>query len=100
MLRTAARTAAAVSQDDASLRAALSARPRVERDFAAGDFAYYWRSQKYIRGARRVGGRLYGAAIVMGKIGRNILIFHRQHVQGVPGTSPTCFGHRQSDGPI
>lgn len=35
-IRTAART-----QGDASLRAALNARPRVERDLMAGDFASY-----------------------------------------------------------
>ena len=79
-IRTAARNAVALSQDDASLRAALNARPRVERDFVAGDFVSYWRTQKYMRGVRLVGGRWYGTGIVMGKIGRNVLVFHRQNM--------------------
>ena len=64
-IRTAARTAVAVSQDDISLRTALNAKPRVERDFVAGDFVSYWRTQKYMRGVRLVGGRWYGTGIVM-----------------------------------
>ena len=79
-IRTAARVGVAVSQDDKSLRAAMSARPRVERDFVAGDFVSYWRTQKYMRGTRLVGGRWYGTGIVMGKIGRNVLVFHRQNM--------------------
>ena len=58
----------------------MNARPRVERDFVAGDFVYYWRTQKYIRGVRLTGGRWYGAGVVMGKIGRNVLVFHRQNM--------------------
>ena len=79
-IRAAARSAVAVSQDDDSLRQALNARPRVERDFVAGDFVHYWRTQKYLNGVRLVGGRWFGTAIVMGKIGRNVLIFHRRHL--------------------
>ena len=82
-IRTAARTAVAVSQDDISLRTALNAKPGVERDFVAGDFVSYWRTQKYMKGVRLVGGRCYGTGIVMGKVGRNVLVFHRQNVQGV-----------------
>lgn len=79
-IRAAARSAVATSQDDRSLREALNARPRVERDFAAGDFVHYWRTQKYMNGVRLVGGRWFGTAIVMGKIGRNVLVFHRRHL--------------------
>lgn len=50
----------------------------MERDFVAGDFVSYWRAQKYVRGNRLVGGRWFGTAVVMGKIGRNVLAFHRQ----------------------
>ena len=46
----------------------------------AGDFGSYWRTQKYVRGVRLVGGRWYGAGVVMGKIGRNVLAFHRQNM--------------------
>ena len=71
-IRTAARVSMAQSQDSKALRVALNARPRVERDFLPGDFVAYWRTQKYERGARLVGGRWFGTAIVMGKVGRNI----------------------------
>eukprot|EP00435_Cladocopium_sp_Y103_P013790 s2127_g3.t1 len=79
-IRTAARTAVAVSQDDISLRTALNAKPRVERDFVAGDFVSYWRTQRYMKGVRLVGGCWYGTGIVMGKVGRNVLVFHRQNM--------------------
>ena len=79
-IRTAARTAVAVSQDDISLRTALNAKPRVERDFVAADFVSYWRTQKYMRGVRLVGGRWYGIGIVMGKVGRHVLVFHRENM--------------------
>ena len=79
-IRAAARMALIMSQDDKTLRTALNARPRVDRDFLAGDFVCYWRSQKYQRGIRLVGGRWYGVAIIMGKIGRNYLVFHRKNM--------------------
>eukprot|EP00435_Cladocopium_sp_Y103_P064168 s612_g25.t2 len=79
-IRTQARIALVQSQDDISLRTALAARPRAERDFLAGDYVAYWRSQKYEKGVRMVGGRWYGTAIVMGKLGRNFLICHRKNL--------------------
>ena len=66
-IRAAARTAVAVSQNDISLRTALSAKLRVERDFVAGDFVSSWRTRKYMKGVRLVDGRRYGTEIVMGK---------------------------------
>eukprot|EP00435_Cladocopium_sp_Y103_P029630 s49_g7.t1 len=79
-IRTAARVSLIQAQDDKVLRTALNARPRAERDFLAGDYVCYWRTQKYQRGVRLVGGRWYGAAIVMGKVGRNILVYHRRNM--------------------
>ena len=79
-IRTAARIALAQSQDEVTLRTALNARPRVERDFLAGDFVSYWRTQKYQKGVRIVGGRWYGTAIVMGEVGRNYLVYHRRNL--------------------
>ena len=79
-IRTQARIALVQSQDDISLRTALAARPRAERDFLAGDYVSHWRSQKYEKGVRMVGGRWYGTAIVMRKIGRNFLISHRKNL--------------------
>ena len=79
-VRTAARVSLVQAQDDQTLRTALNARPRAEREFLPGDFVCYWRTQKYQRGARIVGGRWYGSAIVMGKVGRNLLIYHRRNM--------------------
>ena len=79
-IRAQARVSLVMSQDDASLRTALNARPRVEREFLPGDLVAYWRTQKYQKGIRIVGGRWYGVAIVMGKVGRNFLIFHRKNI--------------------
>lgn len=67
-IRTAARISLAQAHDSTALRVALNARPRAERDFLPGDFVAYWRTQKYEKGTRLVGGRWYGTAIVMGKV--------------------------------
>ena len=79
-VRAAARVSMAQSHDSTVLRTALNARPRAEREFLPGDFVAYWRTQKYAKGARLVGGRWYGTAIVMGKVGRNILVYHRRNM--------------------
>ena len=93
-IRSQARTALVLSQDDACLRAALNARPRAEREFLPGDFVAYWRTQKYQKGVRLVGGRWYGVAIVMGKVGRNFLIFHRKNIFKV---APEHLRHASDD---
>ena len=80
VIRSQARVALVLSQDDTSLRAALNARPRVDRDFLPGDYVSYWRTQKYEKGVRLVGGRWYGVAIVMGRVGRNYLVYHRKNM--------------------
>ena len=80
LIRTQARTALIMSQDDKTLRTALNARPRVERDFIPGDYVAYWRTQKYEKGVRLVGGRWFGVAVVMGRVGRNYLIYHRKNM--------------------
>ena len=79
-IRAQARTSLVMAQDNASLRTALNARPRVERDFLPGDYIAYWRSQKYEKGARLVGGRWFGTGIIMGKVGRNFLVYHRKNM--------------------
>jgi hypothetical protein len=79
-IRASARVAVVLSQDDKTLRVALNARPRVERDFIAGDLVCYWRTQKYQRGVRLVGGRWWGTAVILGKVGRNFLVFHRKNM--------------------
>ena len=91
-IRSQARMALVLSQDDACLRAALNARPRAEREFFPGDFVAYWRTHQ--KGVRLVGGRWYGVAIVMGKVGRNFLIFHRKDIFKV---APEHLRHASDD---
>ena len=65
-------------QDDRALRAALRARPRVLRPFKSGDWVYYWRTQKSVAGVRIEGGRWYGAGLILGSVGRNLVVAHRR----------------------
>lgn len=58
----------------------------------------YWRTQKYERGVRLVGGRWFGVAMIMGKVGGNFLIFHRKNILKVAfrellGLSKLLHGH-------
>ena len=79
-VRVAARKAVLECQDDKALRAALRARSRVHREVSSGDWAYYWRSQKWQNGVLVKGGRWYGAAMVLGHIGRNVVVSHRRSI--------------------
>ena len=77
-IRVSARRAMLECQDDRALRAALRARPRVQRPFRSGDWVYYWRTQEFVNGVKIDGGRWYGAALVLGSIGRNFVVAHRR----------------------
>ena len=77
-IRQAARRAVLACQDDKALRAALRARPRVAIDFQSGDWVFYWRSQKWQSGVLERGGKWHGAAMVLGKIGKNVVVAHRR----------------------
>ena len=79
-VRATARQAVIQLQDDRSLKLALAARPRVVEDHRPGARVAYWRNQKWIQGKLQLGGRWYGTAIVLGKIGRNYVIAHRKTV--------------------
>ena len=79
-VRTAARKAVLELQDSAALRRALLARSRVDRDFRAGDVVAYWRDQKWNQGKLSKGGRWYGSGVVLGLVGRNVIIAHRNHI--------------------
>ena len=74
------RKAVLEAQDDRALRQALRARPRPHRDFQSGDWVYYWRSQKWVEGTLIRGGRWHGAALILGKIGRNFVVAHRRSI--------------------
>ncbi|CAE7581948.1 GIP, partial [Symbiodinium necroappetens] len=76
--RTAARKAVLDCQSDRALRAALRARPRALRPFRSGDWVFYWRTQKQVDGVRLDGGRWYGAGLVLGSVGRNLVVAHRR----------------------
>ena len=79
-VRQAARRAMVEAQDDRALRAALRARPRVARDYKSGDWVFYCRTQKFVNGQLVQGGRWYGAAMVLGKIGRNLVVAHKRSI--------------------
>ena len=79
-VRQAARKAVLECQDDRALRAALRARPRLLKPFKKGDWVYYWRTQKYVGGVRVEGGRWYGAAMILGHIGKNLIVAHRRSI--------------------
>ena len=78
--RHAAKKALLEMQDSKNMRRALAARPRVARSFRAGDVVAYWRDQKWAQGLLSRGGRWYGSAVVLGNIGKNVVIVHRTHV--------------------
>ena len=65
-------------QDDRALRAAIRARPRTERDFKSGDWVFYWRSQKWQNGFLELGSKWHGTALVLGRVGRNLVVAHRR----------------------
>eukprot|EP00435_Cladocopium_sp_Y103_P003701 s6229_g1.t1 len=79
-MRTTARTALIQMQDDRALRVALLARPRVAQEFVPGDLVAYWRNQKWVQGKLQTGGKWYGTAIILGKVGRNFVLLHRRQV--------------------
>ena len=79
-LRSSARQAVLALQDDQSLRRALLARPRVSAEFKPGELVCYWRQQKYQQGQINQQARWYGTAIVIGNVGRNVVIAHRKSI--------------------
>ena len=78
--RASARQAVLALQDDQSLRRALTARPRRDKPFMSGDVVAYWRDQKWSKGVLSQGGRWYGSGIVIGLVGRNVIVAHRNHI--------------------
>eukprot|EP00435_Cladocopium_sp_Y103_P006224 s2324_g2.t1 len=79
-VRTSARKAVLALQDDKVLRRALLARPRRDRPFVSGDVVAYWRDQKWAKGVLSQGGQWYGSGVVIGLIGRNVIIAHRRSI--------------------
>eukprot|EP00435_Cladocopium_sp_Y103_P020594 s2229_g5.t1 len=79
-VRASARKAVLALQDDKVLRRALLARPRKDRPFVSGDVVAYWRDQKWAKGVLSQGGQWYGSGVVIGLIGRNVVIAHRRSI--------------------
>ena len=79
-IRASARRAVLELQDDKALRVALAARPRVSQSFKPGDLVAYWRNQKWQQGVLHQEGRWYGTAIVIGYVGRNLVLAHRKNI--------------------
>lgn len=79
-MRTTARLALVKLQDDRAMRVALLARPRRGYDFKPGDNVAYWRDQKWVHGTLQLGGRWHGPAIVIGHVGRNVIVIHRKQL--------------------
>ena len=78
--RAAARKALVELQDSKGLRRALAARPRRNLAFKSGDIVAYWRDQKWNNGKLTKGGRWYGSAVVIGHVGKNVIVAHRTHI--------------------
>ena len=79
-IRTAARKAVLELKDDKTLRRAMLARPRHDKPFVAGDIVAYWRDQTWNQGLLSKGGKWYGSGVVLGLIGHNVVIAHRNHI--------------------
>ena len=78
--RASARKALIELQDSKGLRRALAARSRRNLDFKSGDVVAYWRDQKWNNGKLSKGGRWYGSAVVIGHVGKNVIVAHRTHI--------------------
>lgn len=79
-MRNTARKAILELQDSRALRTALAARPRAQITYQPGDLVAYWRAQKWIKGELHQQGAWYGTAIVLGTVGRNLILIHRKTV--------------------
>ena len=67
-------------QDNKALRLALAARPRKVQAFEPGASVAYWRTQKSHEGVIERGGRWYGPRVVLGYVGRNLVIVHKRNI--------------------
>ena len=79
-IRQTARRSLIELQDDRALRRALAARPRVQPVFRPGMYVAYWRSQKWKQGTLDHHGQWYGPALVLGTVGRNLVIVHKRQI--------------------
>ena len=79
-VRQSARQAVIALQDDKALRLGLAARPRKIEVFQPGQWVAYWRTQKSHQGVIERGGRWYGPAVVLGYVGKNVVVIHKRQI--------------------
>ena len=79
-VRQSARRAVLELQDSKALRLALSARPRNTVPVAPGQYVAYWRTQKWVQGTLDKQGKWHGPAVVLGHVGRNVVIIHKRQI--------------------
>ena len=79
-IRQTARKAVLELQDSKALRLALAARPRVTKTFPPGSYVACWRSQKWVHGSLEKTGRWCGPAVVLGYVGRNVVVIHKRQI--------------------
>ena len=79
-IRQAARHAVVALQDDKALRLGLAARPRRTDVYQPGQLVAYWRTQKSQQGVIERGGRWYGPGVVLGYVGRNVVVIHKKQI--------------------
>ena len=79
-IRQSARKAVLDLQDSKSLRLALAARPRTNQWHEPGTYVAFWRSQKWIHGSLDRTGRWHGPAVVLGYVGRNVVLIHKRQI--------------------
>ena len=77
LARQAARKAVIELQDDKAPRLSLLARPRKVQAYVPGSRVACWRTQKSHEGVIERGGRWYGPAVVLGYVGRNLVVIHK-----------------------
>ncbi|CAE7402078.1 RE1, partial [Symbiodinium microadriaticum] len=77
--------------------------PRLRKDFESGQWVAYWRTQKSIKGQVVRACRWYGPALVLGRVGRNLIVAHRRSLlrcapeQLRPATDEECPRTVESD---
>lgn len=79
-IRQSARKSLIELQDNRALRLALAARPRTITTYQPGTYVAYWRSQKWNKGVLENKGRWHGPAVVLGAVGRNVVIVHKRQI--------------------
>ena len=79
-MRSAARQACPAIARRSKSPPSLDRQTKTDKPFNSGDVVAYWRDQKWSKGLLSQGGRWYGSGIVIGLVGRNVIVAHRNHI--------------------